>query len=90
MAYRRSGEFSTGLVVAGAAHPALVVWLAVGGLDACSAEFLAQVGNGNLKFIKVLKVNEELGVGGSAVGGESTVCRSESCDRGVITGSGRC
>ena len=34
----RSGTFSTGVVAAGAACPAVVVWGAAGGLDTCSAE----------------------------------------------------
>ena len=49
---------------------------------------LAKVGDSNLEFGKVLKVNEDLGVGGSAVGGEFTIGHSEICDRGAITGSG--
>ena len=71
VAYCRSGEFSTGVVAAGAARPAVVVWGAVGGLDACSAELLSKVGDGNMKFGKVLQGDEELGVGGSAVCGSS-------------------
>ena len=67
------------MVAAGAARPSVVVQVAAGGLDACSAELLARVGDGNLKFGEVLKGNDELGVGGSAVGGECTVGRSESC-----------
>ena len=78
------------MVAAGAEHPEVVVRVAARGLDACSAELLAQVGNGNMKFGNVLQGNEELGVGVSAVYGECTVGRSESCERGAITGSGRC
>ena len=89
VACRRSGTFSTGVVAAGAARPEVVVQVADGGLYACSAELLAKVSDGNLKFGKVLMGKEELGVGGSAVGGECTVGCSESCDRGAITGSGR-
>ena len=85
VACRRSGTFLTGVVVAGAARPAVVVRIAAGGIDACSAELLAKIGDGNLKFGKVLKGNEKLGVGGSAFGGEFTVVRSESCDQGFKT-----
>ena len=67
MACCRSGTFSTGVVVAGAARPAVLVWGAAIGLDVCSAEFLLEVGNGNMEFREVLQVDEELGVGGSAV-----------------------
>ena len=73
----------------GAARPAVVVQVAAGGLDYSSAELLAKVGNGNLKFGEFLKGHEELGVGGSAVDYECTVGCSESCNRGAITGSGR-
>ena len=78
------------MVAAGAARPTLVVWVAARGLDACSTELLAKVGNVNLKFGEVPKGNEELGVGGSAVGCECTVGCSESCNRRAITGSVRC
>ena len=80
----------TGVVAAGAARLAVVVRGAAEGLDACSAELLSKVGDGNMKFGEVLQGNYELGVGGSAVCGEYTVGRSESCDQGAITGSGRC
>ena len=50
---------------------------------------LAKVGDGNLKFGEVLKGNEEMRVGGSAVGGECTIGRSKICDRGAITERGR-
>ena len=73
VACRRSGTFLTGVVAVGAARLAEVVWVASGGLDACSAELLAKVGNCNLKFGMVLKGNEELGVGGISVGSECTV-----------------
>ena len=78
----------TGTVAAGVARPAVVVWGAARGLDACSAELLAKVGDGDIKFGEVLQVNEELVVSGSAVCGECNVGRSESCNRGVIAGSG--
>ena len=77
---RRSGIFSTGVVAAGAAHPEVVVWVAAGGLDACSAELLAQVIDGKMEFGEVLQGNDDLGVGGSAVCNECTVGHSESCD----------
>ena len=86
----RSGKFSTGVVAAGAARPAVAVWGAVGGLDTCSAELLLGVSNGNMKLCEVLQGNEDLGVGGSAVCGECAADRSESCYRGAITGHGRC
>ena len=89
VACRRSGTFSTGVVAAVAARPALVVRVATGGHDACSAKLLAQVSNGNMEFGKVLQVNEELGVGSGKFWGECTVGHSESCYRGAITGSGR-
>ena len=76
------------MVAAGAARPAVVVRVAAGGLDACSAELLAKVGDGKMRFGKVLQGNYELGVGGSAVVGECAVGRSESCDQGAITVSG--
>ena len=53
----RSGTFSTGVVAAGAAHPAVVVRVDAGGLDTCSAELLAQVGDGNMNFGEVLQDN---------------------------------
>ena len=53
----RSGTLSTILVAAVAARPAVVVLVATRGLDACSAELLAKIGNGNLKLGKVLKGN---------------------------------
>ena len=90
VACRRSGIFSTGVVAAGAARPAVVVWGAAGGIDACSTELLSKVSNGNMKFSKVLQGNGELGVGVSALYGECAVGRSESCYRGAITGSGCC
>ena len=90
VACHKTGTFSTGVVAAGIARLAVVVWVAAGGIDACSAELLAQVGNGNMEFGEVLQGNEDLGVGGSPVCGECTVSRSEICDRCVITSSGRC
>ena len=88
VARRRSGKISTRVVAAGAASSAVVVQVADGGLDACSAELFAKVGDGNLKFGEVLKGNENLGVGGSSVGGECTIGLSKICDQGAITGSG--
>ena len=72
----RSGKFSTGVVAAGAARPAVVVQGSSGGLDTCSAELLSKVGDGTMKFRKVLQGDEELGVGVSAVCGEYAVGRS--------------
>ena len=74
----------------GATRPAVVVWGAAVGLDTFSAELLLKVGHGNMKFREVLQVDEELGVGGSAVYGECAVGFSESCYQDAITGSGRC
>ena len=85
---RRGGTLSTVVAVAFAARPAVVVVVATGGVDACSAELLAKVGGGNLKLGKVLKGNVELCVCVIAVGGDCTIVRSESCNRGAITGSG--
>ena len=56
--HHRSGTLSTRVVAAGAARPAVVFRVAAGGLDACSSEFLAKVGDGNLKFGEVLKGNK--------------------------------
>ena len=81
-----SETFLTGVVAAGAALPEVLVRGAAGGLDTCSAELLSEVGDGNMKLREVLQGNEELGVGGSAVCGECSVGRSESCYRGLITG----
>ena len=89
VAFRRSGTFSTGVVAAGAACPAVVVRGAAGGLDTCSAELLSEVGDGNMQLREVLQVDEELEVGGRAVCGEGAVGCSESCYRGAITGRGR-
>ena len=50
VARRRSGTLLTRVVAVGAARPAVVFWVAAGGLDACSTELLAKVGVGNLKF----------------------------------------
>ena len=79
VACRRSGTFSTGVVAAGAACPAVVGWGAAGGLDTCGAELLSEVGDGNIQHREVLQGNEELGVGGRAVYGEGDVGCSESC-----------
>ena len=89
VACRRSGTFSTGVVAAGAACPAVVVRGAAGGLDTCSAELLSEVGDGNMKLREVLQGDEDLGVGGRAVCSERAVGCSEICYRGAITGRGR-
>ena len=73
MACRRSGKFSIGVVVVGAARPAVVVWGSSGGLDACSAELLLKVSDGNMKFSEVLQGDDDLGVGVSAVCSECAV-----------------
>ena len=65
----RSGTFSTGVVAAGAAHPAVVVRGDSGGLDTCCSELLSKAGDGNMKFGEVLQGDEELGLGGSSVYG---------------------
>ena len=88
VACRSSGTLSTIVVAAVAPCPAVVVVVATGGLDACSAKLLAKVGYGNLKLGYVLKGNKELWVGGSEVSGECTIGRSESYDQDAITGSG--
>ena len=67
------------MVAAGAACPAVVVRGAAGGLDTCSAELFSEVGDGNMQLREFLQVDEELGVGGCAVGVEGAVGRSESC-----------
>ena len=89
VACRRSRTFSTGVVAAGAACPAVVVRGAAGGLDTCSTELFLEVGDSEIQLRRVLQGDEELGVGGRAVGGEGAVGRSESCYRGAITGRGR-
>ena len=89
VACHRSGKFSTGVVAAGAACPALVVQGAAGGLDTCGAELLLEVGDGNMQLHKVLQGDEEMGLGGRAVCGEGAVGCSGSCHRGAITGCGR-
>ena len=86
VACRRSMTFLTGVVAAGAACPAVVVWGATGGLDTYSAGLFFEVGDGDIQFSEVLQGNEELGVGGRAVGSEGAVGCSESCYRGAITG----
>ena len=85
----RSRTFSTGLIAAGAACPEVVVRGAAGGLDTCSAVLFSEVGDGDMQIREVLQGDEELGVGGCAVGGEGAVGCSESCYRGAITGRGR-
>ena len=62
-----SRTFSTGVVAAGAACPAVVVRGASRGLDTCSAELFFGVCDGDMQLRKVLQGNEELGVGGCAV-----------------------
>ena len=79
VAFRRSRTFSTGVIAAGAACPAVVVPGAAGGLDTCSAELFSEVGVGDLQLREILQGNEELGVGHRAVGGEGAVGYSESC-----------
>ena len=79
VACRRSRKFSTGVVAAGAACPAVVVWGAAGGLDTCSAELFSEVRDGDMQLCEVLQGNEELGVGGCAVGSEGADGRSERC-----------
>ena len=86
VACRRSGTFSTGVVAAGAARPAVVVRGADRGLDTCSTELLLEVSDGNMKLCKALQGNDELGAGGSAFFSECAVGRSESCYQGAITG----
>ena len=79
VACRRSRTFSTGVIAAGAAFPAVVVRGVTGGLDTCSAELFSEVGDGVMQLRDILQGNEELGVGRRAVGGESAVGCSESC-----------
>ena len=76
------------MVVAGAASPAVVVRGAARGLDTCGTELLSEVGNNNMQLCEILQGDEELGLGGRAVGGEGAVDCSESCYRGAITASG--
>ena len=87
---RRSRKFSTGLIAAGAACPAVVVQGAAGGLDTCSAELFSEVGDGDMQLREVLQGDEELGVGGRSVSGEGAVGRNESCYRGETTDRSRC
>ena len=42
-----------------------------------------------MQLREVLQGDEELGVGGRAVGGEGSVGHSERCYQGAITGCGR-
>ena len=79
VACRRSRKFSTGVIAAGAACPAVVVRGADGGLDTCSAELFLEVGNSDMQLRKILQGDEELGVGRRAVEGEGDVGCSESC-----------
>ena len=67
MACRRSGTFLDGVVAAGAACPAVVVWGAAKGLDTCSSELFFEVSDGDMQLCEVLQGDEELGVGGCAV-----------------------
>ena len=76
MAHHWSGIISTIVVAAVNTRPALVVVVATRGLDDCSTELLAKVGDGNLKLGEVLKGNEKLCMGGSAVYGEGTIGHS--------------
>ena len=69
----RSRTLLTGVVAAGAACPAVVVRGATGVLDTCSAELFSEVNDGDMQLHKVLQVDEELGVGGHAVGSEGAV-----------------
>ena len=55
VARRRIGTLSTIAVAAVATCPAVVVVVATGGLDACSAKLLAKFSNSNLKIGKVLR-----------------------------------
>ena len=77
------------MIAAGAAFPSVVVRGAAGGLDTCSAELFSEVGDGDMQLREVLQGDEELGVGGRAVGGEGAVGCSESCYQGAITIRGR-
>ena len=84
-----SRKFSTGVIAAGAACPAVVVRGAAGVVDTCSAELFSEVVDGDMQLREFLQGNEELGVVGRTVGGEGAVGCSESCYRGAITGRGR-
>ena len=77
----RRGTFSTGVVAAGAACPAVVVWGDDGGLDTCGAELLSEVGDVNMQLREVLQGDDDLVVGGRALCGEGAVGCSESCYR---------
>ena len=88
VACRKSRTFSTGGVAADAACPAVVVRGAARGLDTCSAELFSDVGDGDMQLCEVLQGDEDLGLGGRAVGGEGAVGRSDSCYRCAITGCG--
>ena len=79
VACHRSKTFSTGVIAAGAVCLAVVVRGGAGGLDTCSAELFSEVGDSDMQLCKVLQGDEELGVGGRAVGGEGAVGCSESC-----------
>ena len=76
VACRRSGIISNIVVEAVAARPEVVVVVDTRGIDACIAELLAKVGDGNLKLGEVLKGNDDLCVSGRAVVGEGTIGRS--------------
>ena len=54
------GTYATSVIAAVAARPSVVVAVATGGLDSCSAELLAKVDDSNMKLGEVLKGNEEL------------------------------
>ena len=79
VACRRSRKFSTGVIAAGAACPAVVVRGAARGFDTCSAELFSEVGDGDMQLHEILQGDEELGVGLRAVGGEGDVGCNESC-----------
>ena len=61
------------MVAAGAACPAVVLRGAAGGLDTCIAELFSEVGDDDMQLCEVLQGDEEMGVGGRAVGGEGAV-----------------
>ena len=63
----RSGTLSTIVVASVVARLEVVVVVDTGGFDACSAELLVKVGDGNLKLGEVLKGNDYLCMGVSAV-----------------------
>ena len=70
------GTSTTSVIAAVAARPSVVVAVATGGLDSCSAKLLAKVDDSNMKLGEVLKGNDDLCVSGRAVVGEGTIGRS--------------